>query len=124
MAPCISSRLPLSFDVLKHVCAPCPPQLYGFSSERKMSACVMREASRLGVYNKGAAEWVLKRCSSRAAPDGATVPMSEDDRAKLLQEEVVGMASVGLRCIALTCAELPLADPNRCVCECAVCEYF
>lgn len=54
-------------DVVDHLSCcfvlPCSLQLYGFSSDRKMSCCVMREGDKLAVYNKGAAEWVLKRCT-------------------------------------------------------------
>ncbi len=38
-------------------------KLYGFSSARKMASVLMRENAHgtLRLYNKGAAEWVLKR---------------------------------------------------------------
>lgn len=41
-----------------------PLQLFGFSSAKKMSSCVVRTANSYRVYNKGAAEWVLQRCTS------------------------------------------------------------
>jgi len=85
-------------------------QLYGFSSERKMSCCVMREGGKLVVYNKGAAEWVLKRCTSQMTAQGRVVPLSEAEKAALIENEVVAMASTGLRCIALTTASLPASD--------------
>lgn len=37
------------------------PQLYGFSSAKKMASVLMRLDDRYRLYNKGAAEWVLKR---------------------------------------------------------------
>jgi Ca2+-transporting ATPase len=37
-------------------------QLYGFSSARKMASVLLKHnSSTLRLYNKGAAEWVLKR---------------------------------------------------------------
>ncbi len=37
-------------------------QLFGFSSARKMASVLLRQSEgKLRLYNKGAAEWVLKR---------------------------------------------------------------
>ncbi|PNH12838.1 Calcium-transporting ATPase PAT1 [Tetrabaena socialis] len=88
-------------------------KLYGFSSARKMASVLVREPSAGGLrlYNKGAAEWVLRRCESMLRPDGTTEPM---DAAKL--EEMIalvtGMAKRGLRCICLSYRDYPTDDPR------------
>lgn len=41
---------------------------------------------------------------------GRVVPLSEAEKAALIENEVVRMASTGLRCIALTTATLPGSD--------------
>ncbi len=50
-----------------------------------------RATGNLRLYNKGAAEWVLKRCVGLARPDGSTEPMTP---AKLTEMNalVTGMA--------------------------------
>jgi magnesium-transporting ATPase (P-type) len=63
-------------------------QLFGFSSERKMSCCVMRDAGKYTVYNKGAAEWVLQRCSKQLAADGRVLPLSGEQKADLIDNTV------------------------------------
>ncbi|KAJ9507543.1 hypothetical protein QJQ45_019083, partial [Haematococcus lacustris] len=88
-------------------------QLFGFSSERKMSSCVMRADTKYVVYNKGAAEWVLRKCTTQMGAQGQVLPLDEAQRQDLADNVVVKMASVGLRCIALTKAELPLEDAGR-----------
>ncbi|PNH03295.1 Plasma membrane calcium-transporting ATPase 4 [Tetrabaena socialis] len=88
-------------------------KLYGFSSARKMAGVLVREPStgNLRLYNKGAAEWVLRRCESLMRPDGTTEPM---DAAKLEEmiELVTGMAKRGLRCICLSYRDYPADDPS------------
>jgi P-type Ca2+ transporter type 2C len=39
-------------------------KLYGFSSEKKMASVLVRGKEGLRLYNKGAAEWVLRKCTS------------------------------------------------------------
>ena len=87
-------------------------QLFGFSSAKKMSSCVMRTANGYRVYNKGAAEWVLQRCTSMYNSDGAIIPMTVAARQELL-DIVETLSSKGLRCICLAQADLPLSDPAR-----------
>lgn len=43
------------------LCSLCT-QLYGFSSAKKMASVLIQLPDKLRLYNKGAAEWVLKRC--------------------------------------------------------------
>ncbi|GLC40623.1 hypothetical protein PLESTM_001094100 [Pleodorina starrii] len=88
-------------------------KMYGFSSARKMASVLMREPSgNLRLYNKGAAEWVLRRSTALLQPDGSTIPL---DKAKL--EEMIAlvtsMAKRGLRCICLTYRDYPANDPTR-----------
>jgi Ca2+-transporting ATPase len=96
-------------------------KLYGFSSAKKMASVLVRQrdatagkpTGMLRLYNKGAAEWVLRRCNRVVNPEGAVVPLSEAERERLISEVVVGMASRGLRCICLTYTDYPENDPKR-----------
>ncbi|MEW5301157.1 MAG: hypothetical protein WDW36_004035 [Sanguina aurantia] len=77
--------------------------LFGFSSARKMaSALVTLPAPETGtrLYNKGAAEWVLKDCVSSMDGGGNVIPFGDSEREELLAV-VTDMASRGLRCLAL-----------------------
>ncbi|GAX73955.1 hypothetical protein CEUSTIGMA_g1405.t1 [Chlamydomonas eustigma] len=87
-------------------------RMFGFSSVKKMSSCVILTDNGYKVYNKGAAEWVLDRCVSVYNGDGELVPMTSARRADLLQV-VEDMASRGLRCICVAESDLPLHDPAR-----------
>lgn len=78
-----------------------------------MSACVMKEPEKLIVHNKGAAEWVLKRCSHQFTASGDRIPLTESEKSDLVENVITAMAKVGLRCIALTTSELPLEDSSR-----------
>lgn len=91
---------------------PPPTQLYQFTSAKKMASVLLRRPDHLLLLNKGAAEWVLRVCDYVAAADGTASPLDEAGRAALM-EVVVGMASRGLRCIALTSRRLPLVDASR-----------
>lgn len=76
-----------------------------------MSSATIKFADKFRHYNKGAAEWVLKRCTSMY--DGSRiVEMTEVDRARMV-EIVTGMAKRGLRCICLTYTDYPLIDDSR-----------
>ncbi len=69
-------------------------QLYGFSSARKMASVLMKRNDNSGAYrlfNKGAAEWVLKRCVAVLNPDGTTSTLDAARQAELL-ETVTQMA--------------------------------
>ena len=65
-----------------------------------MSSIVMRQADGYRVYNKGAAEWVLQRCTSMFDAEGTAVPMTLAGRNEL-QRIVDEMSDRGLRCICL-----------------------
>ena len=61
-------------------------EVYAFTSAKKMaSILVRRDESTLRLYNKGAAEWVLKRCVSLHNEYGEVVPMTDAIREDLLQ---------------------------------------
>ncbi|KAG2500891.1 hypothetical protein HYH03_001650 [Edaphochlamys debaryana] len=86
-------------------------KMFGFSSAKKMASATIKFSDKFRHYNKGAAEWVLKRCTSMY--DGARiVEMTDADRQKLV-EVVTGMAKRGLRCICLTYTDYPLVDDSR-----------
>jgi magnesium-transporting ATPase (P-type) len=52
--------------------------VYNFSSAKKMASVLVRHsADTLRLYNKGAAEWVLQRCSSVADGSGNAVPLTQ-----------------------------------------------
>lgn len=76
-------------------------QLFGFSSAKKMASALVKRDGKYRLYNKGAAEWVLKLCTNMMTESGSIVPMTDAAREEL-NEVVVGMASRGLRCICLT----------------------
>jgi Ca2+-transporting ATPase len=61
-------------------------EVYAFTSAKKMaSVLVKHDDATLRLYNKGAAEWVLKRCVSLHNEYGEVVPMTEGIREQLLQ---------------------------------------
>ncbi|CAK0781476.1 hypothetical protein CVIRNUC_005383 [Coccomyxa viridis] len=80
-------------------------QVYNFSSERKMASVLLRHGDGLRLYNKGAAEIVLRRCVSVMDDAGSAVPLSDEMRAKL-EETVTTMASSGLRTLCLTLRDM------------------
>lgn len=85
-------------------------QLYGFTSARKMSCVVVhRPDGGLRVLNKGAAEWVIRKCSGHMDQTGAIVPMTADKKVEL-EASVTAMANRGLRCIALSIADISAQD--------------
>lgn len=99
-------------------------RVHGFSSARKMASVVVRELNGppggqtngppdvgqtngpLRLYNKGAAEWVLAKCTSVLGPSGELEHLTEPGRDSLL-EVVTQMATRGLRCICLAYRDLP-----------------
>eukprot|EP00201_Polytomella_parva_P013237 CAMPEP_0175051854 /NCGR_PEP_ID=MMETSP0052_2-20121109/8038_1 /TAXON_ID=51329 ORGANISM="Polytomella parva, Strain SAG 63-3" /NCGR_SAMPLE_ID=MMETSP0052_2 /ASSEMBLY_ACC=CAM_ASM_000194 /LENGTH=685 /DNA_ID=CAMNT_0016316199 /DNA_START=75 /DNA_END=2128 /DNA_ORIENTATION=+ len=87
-------------------------KLYGFSSTKKMSSALYKFPNNYRLYNKGAAEWVLKRSVSMHVEDGQVVPMGDKERSQLL-DVVTSMAKRGLRCICITYKDIPLVDPER-----------
>jgi Ca2+-transporting ATPase len=87
-------------------------EVYGFSSERKMASVLVRRNGALRLYNKGAAEMVLTRCTAMVNAAGETVPMTETMREELLGT-VTGMASSGLRTLCLAYTDFAENDPSR-----------
>eukprot|EP00878_Enallax_costatus_P010039 GHUV01010478.1.p1 GENE.GHUV01010478.1~~GHUV01010478.1.p1 ORF type:complete len:1008 (+),score=247.34 GHUV01010478.1:318-3341(+) len=92
-------------------------QRYEFTSARKMSSVLLRTPDNLLLLNKGAAEWVLQKCSNvalAASTSGAieTQPLDDATRAELIQV-IVGMATKGLRCISLAVRQLSSSDESR-----------
>jgi hypothetical protein len=57
------------------------------------SVLVKRDDSTLRLYNKGAAEWVLRRCVSMHNEYGEVVPMTEAVREDLMQVSAVACDS-------------------------------
>ncbi|GLC43787.1 hypothetical protein PLESTB_000907900 [Pleodorina starrii] len=86
-------------------------KVFGFSSAKKMASATIKYVDKFRHYNKGAAEWVLKRCTSMY-DGGRIVEMTEVERARLV-EVVTSMAKRGLRCICLTYTDYPLVDDSR-----------
>lgn len=61
-------------------------EVYAFTSAKKMaSVLVKHDEQTLRLYNKGAAEWVLKRCVSYLNEYGEVVPMTDAVREQLMQ---------------------------------------
>eukprot|EP00877_Chromochloris_zofingiensis_P010934 jgi/Chrzof1/6094/Cz17g09140.t1 len=87
-------------------------EVYGFSSAKKMASVLVKHGNGYRLYNKGAAEWVLKRCVSHLNEEGQVEALSEELREQLGQV-VIGMASRGLRCICLTYTDYDINDPAR-----------
>ncbi|PNW74900.1 hypothetical protein CHLRE_12g505350v5 [Chlamydomonas reinhardtii] len=86
-------------------------KMFGFSSSKKMASCSVKFADKFRHYNKGAAEWVLKRCTSMY--NGSQIVQMGDAEREKLVEVVTGMAKRGLRCICLTYTDYPLVDDSR-----------
>lgn len=86
-------------------------QLYGFTSARKMASCLINTGDKYRLYNKGAAEWVIRRCKYLMY-DGQKVEVTEEV-VKHMTEVVEGMAKRGLRCICLAYRDYELNDPSR-----------
>jgi Ca2+-transporting ATPase len=65
-------------------------EVYGFSSAKKMASVLVELPDSLRLYNKGAAEWVLKRCTRMVVPGGGVSPMTDADREHLVQVRDAG----------------------------------
>lgn len=88
-------------------------KLYGFSSAKKMASVLVKHNDSMNrLYNKGAAEWVLEKCTRLINEYGDIVDMTDDVRVSL-SEVVVGMATRGLRCICLTYTDVPNDLPEE-----------
>jgi magnesium-transporting ATPase (P-type) len=91
--PSLSPPHPLSLQ-LREEWEPKVKEVYGFSSAKKMASVLVEMPHGLRLYNKGAAEWVLKRCTRMIVPGGGVAPMTDADRDNLVQ--VGGSASHAL----------------------------
>ena len=84
---------------------------YPFDSDRRRMTTVDEISGEgLKVSMKGAPEAVLGRCSRRAAPGGAVVPLTEEDR-RAISALADGMAGRALRVLAF--AEKPLSAISK-----------
>ena len=86
-----------------------------------MSSAIVKHGDKYRLYNKGAAEWVLKRCTHILDNQGHVSPMSSEVSDELAST-VTEMAKRGLRCICLTYTDYESTDASRCVCK--VSYYF
>ena len=77
-----------------------------------MSSAVLTHKSKYRLYNKGAAEWVLKRSTHVLDAQGSAVSI-DAALTEQLASTVTEMAKRGLRCICLTYTDYELNDPNR-----------
>lgn len=82
-----------------------------------MSSALMRTDGHYRLYNKGAAEWVLKRCTHACDTDGKVQPLAPGQADELVGV-ITGMASRGLRCICLAYTDYEMDDASRCVRVC------
>eukprot|EP00210_Caulerpa_lentillifera_P000082 g78.t1 len=80
-------------------------KVYGFNSARKMSSIIVRRGNVMRLYNKGAAEMVLQRCTSYTPEYGIGREITDEIRSHLMTT-IEGMASRGLRTLALTYVDL------------------
>jgi Ca2+-transporting ATPase len=86
-------------------------QVFGFTSDRKMASVILSNAGssnspkQYTLYNKGAADWVLAKCSAFYDDSGNLLPIKEEER-KCFERMINGMASQGLRTLCLTQREV------------------
>lgn len=77
-----------------------------------MSSALLRTDGHYRLYNKGAAEWVLKRCTHACDTDGKVQPLAPGQADELVGV-ITGMASRGLRCICLAYTDYEMDDASR-----------
>ncbi|KAL0043569.1 hypothetical protein WJX79_008696 [Trebouxia sp. C0005] len=87
-------------------------QLYGFSSAKKMASVMLKTDSGLRLYNKGAAEMVLDRCTRYIETDGSTVQLN-DEKKKELEDMISSMADKGLRTLCLSYRDYQAHSDNE-----------
>lgn len=75
-----------------------------------MSCVILRHEGKFRLYNKGAAEWVIKKCNRMYDASGNVVPMTPEAR-EMLNNTVTDMAKRGLRCICLTYTDYDASKP-------------
>ncbi|XP_062855521.1 plasma membrane calcium-transporting ATPase 3a isoform X2 [Trichomycterus rosablanca] len=87
-------------------------KVYTFNSVRKsMSTVVQLPDGSFRIYSKGAAEILLKKCSSLLSRDGSAHPFRARDCDELVRKVIEPMASDGLRTICVAYRNLP-SDPQ------------
>lgn len=105
------------YDAVRRTHSMAVARRYAFTSERKMSSVLLRleGQGKYRLYNKGAAEWVLARCTSFCDCHGdqyAVQPM--DPRLRRQFNEIVDeKAARGLRCLCIAYRDLPLHEAGR-----------
>ena len=77
-----------------------------------MSSVLVRFDDKDRLYNKGAAEWVLRRCNKVYNEYGDIVDLTQQGQEEMM-EVVTNMAKRGLRCICLSYTDYPLQDGSR-----------
>ena len=88
-------------------------QVFGFTSDRKMASVILTdESGRHTLYNKGAADWVLARCTSFYDESGALVSLNDSKR-EMFERMINEMASQGLRTLCLTQREIKTSVPIK-----------
>lgn len=88
-------------------------RIYGFSSEKKMASALLRlPDGGFRLFNKGAAEMVLNRCTRMRNSDGKESPIDDQTRKYIHDDVIVEMASRGLRTLALTYCDYPASTPE------------
>jgi Ca2+-transporting ATPase len=97
-------------------------QVFGFTSDRKMASVLLRNESGYTLYNKGAADWVLKRCSAFYDENCQLVPLEETQR-KNFESMINSMASQGLRTLCLTDKGMYCASMHQ-ICIASVLKSF
>lgn len=80
-------------------------KVYGFSSLKKMSSAVVRKGVHLRLYNKGAAEMVLPKCTQYVDHLFIKYAITEEKQSELNQT-IEEMAGRGMRTLALTYRDL------------------
>ena len=79
-----------------------------------MSSVLLKHKDKYRLYNKGAAEWVLKR-ATRVLNAQGKVDVIDAEMSNTLSSAVTEMAKRGLRCICLTYTDYEIQDSSRCL---------
>uniref|UniRef100_A0A7N2LTL7 Calcium-transporting ATPase n=2 Tax=Quercus lobata TaxID=97700 RepID=A0A7N2LTL7_QUELO len=85
-----------------------------FNSQKKRSAVVMRRKidNTIHVHWKGAAEMILKMCSSYYDASGIMKDLDDDEKMKF-EQTIQGMAASSLRCIAFAHKQISEEDQEH-----------
>ena len=77
-----------------------------------MSSVLLKHKDKYRLYNKGAAEWVLKR-ATRVLNAQGKVEAIDAEMTETLASTVTEMAKRGLRCICLTYTDYEIEDSSK-----------